>query len=217
MKNASLLACGAVVLAANGLALLHAARNRSGQPDAEITLTERDVSFLRNEDDSGVTLLLNIRGLPNFRPYGRPLPAQDWVDRARLISLGFDCSVEPGEKRAREFYERQVPRSAFMAIEAQPDGLAAIDAAADAGELRVRHPDRNAVVIQPAVIRIQFRDDGKQPRIAGYFDSVYRPIHIPQPFSETLRGLRGAHPAYRVNLKFGSLLDPWVTGVANWN
>jgi len=41
MKHAGVLAAAAIVLMANTFALIHAAINRSGQPEAEIVLTER--------------------------------------------------------------------------------------------------------------------------------------------------------------------------------
>jgi hypothetical protein len=51
VKNGSLAAAALVVVVANGFALLHAERNRKGQPDAAITLTQRDLSRVRTEDE----------------------------------------------------------------------------------------------------------------------------------------------------------------------
>src|SRR5437762_3329169 len=55
VKPLSLIAAGAVVLIANTFALLHAARNRSGEPESEIVLTQRELTYYTDPDDSGVS------------------------------------------------------------------------------------------------------------------------------------------------------------------
>jgi hypothetical protein len=238
LKNGSLAAAAVVVAVANGSALFHAARNRMGVPDAAITLTERELRMMRTDDNSGVTLMLNFQDPSRMFYYPESLRPEAWLSREKLSTLGFDCGVDPSDKRAPDFYERQVPRSAFVALEY--DGLAwhhwqetnavlvksenrlsrlvAIDAAPNAAQLRARYPDRHSILIQPAVIRISFRaavpNKGWKAQIAGSIDSVSRSIHVPQPFSSKLRTSPIANPAsYRVNLTFGSALEPWVTGV----
>ena len=220
MKNGSFAAAALVVVVANGFALLHAARNRMGQPNATITLTERELSRVPTDDNSGVALMLNFQ-----------YPNGTWLSREKLSSLGFDCGVEPARSGARDFYERQVPRSAFVALEyngpayrtAALQGnafsrLVAIDAATEAAQLRARYPDRHSVLILPAAIRIAFSDavsrKDRKARIVGFIDNVPRSIHVPQPFSSKLQTSPITHPPpYRVNVTFGSALDPWVTGV----
>ena len=44
MKRTSLLAAAAIVLIANTFALVHAARNRSGSPESDVTLTQRELA-----------------------------------------------------------------------------------------------------------------------------------------------------------------------------
>jgi hypothetical protein len=59
MTNQSLIAAASLVLAANAIALIHAARNRTGHPETQVTLTERELrSFRQAEDNTGVTLNL---------------------------------------------------------------------------------------------------------------------------------------------------------------
>jgi hypothetical protein len=235
VKNGSLAAAAVVVVVANGFALLHAARNRMGQPDATITLTERELSMLRTDDNSGVALNLNFQD-GNVTFYAEPHRPEAWLNREKLLNLGFDCAMDPTDSRAREFYERQVPRSAFVAVEYDGPAwhhwqetipgttddrrsrLVAIDAAPDAAQLRARYPDRHSILILPAVIRISRlnaeRRNGSNLRIGGFIDNVPRSIHVPQPFSSKLRNFPITNQTpYRVNLTFGSALEPWVTNV----
>lgn len=223
-----MLAAAIIVVLANGLALLHAGRNRAGQPDAEVVLTQHELRLVHHADNSGVTLFLNFAFIDPD-----PRGAETWLDPAKLSSLGFNCGVDASDKAA-DFYNRQVPRTAFVALEL--DGPASrlwherhpeipgasrlipIDAAPDPVQLRTRHPDRHSVIILPAVIRISllnaFPARGRKARVIGSIDKVPTAIHVPQPFSARLRTLSTAtRPAYSVSVTFGSLLDPWVTGV----
>jgi Domain of unknown function (DUF4824) len=116
MKRGSLLAAAAILVAADAFALVHAWRNRSGPADAEITLTERELptSINLNDDDSGVSL--ELRWLDPAGTFGVELPAA-WIDLAALRELGFDTSVAPSGNSAIEFYQRQLARRAFVALE----------------------------------------------------------------------------------------------------
>ncbi len=230
MKNRSLAAAAVVVVVANGFALLHAARNRMGQFDATITLTEHELRTVHTDDDSGVSLILNYQD-PNRTWSVETLRQEGWLNRAKLSTLGFDCSVNPSDKRAHGFYDRQVPRISFVAVEYNGPAyratamqgsplsrLVAIDAATDAAQLRARYPDRHSTLILPAAIRISFREavpsKGWEAQIVGSIDNVPRSIHVPRPLSSKLRSFPIANPVpYRVNLTFGSVLDPWVTNV----
>jgi len=118
MKNVSLTAGTAVIVIANAFALIHATRNRLGTADAELTLTNRELSFSRSasEDDSGMTLNLRWTTLGNdFSLYGNASP--NWLDREKLQALGFDCSVSPNGHDAVRFYQRQKQRETFVALE----------------------------------------------------------------------------------------------------
>jgi hypothetical protein len=184
MKTASLLAACAIVVIANAVALGHAARNRAGSPEAEVTLTERELPYPfrspsnDNDDNSGVTLNLVWAGAGNL------WSAQDgvyrnWLDASKLRTLGFDCSVDPASPAAPRFYQRQRPRQAWVALEndgpayrawldtarqnagaassyalASRTHLIAIDADLDPAHLRMRHPDRTTIIILPAIIAL---------------------------------------------------------------
>jgi len=259
MKHASLAAAVVIVLLSNAFALLHAARNRSGDPDAQIALTDRELTYYRDADDSGVALNLiwldaNARYAPWISPGDSSKP---WMNRQILESLGFDCRVDPADHlKADSFYARQAPRRGFIALEYDGQGwhewlesrkrqieqqpvlrdsfnerqssrLVAIDAAGDPAVLRARHPDRSNVAILPAVIQISVtpRQPAAQGRLeipaqlTGWIQQVPYSIHVARQISDRFRALRQttrgpdqADPIYRVHLKFGTSLEPWVTG-----
>jgi hypothetical protein len=70
MKRTSLIASAAIVVLANAVALVHAARNRMGTPDAELTLTQRELRYYPSarDDDSGVALNLEWTDPDNLPP-----------------------------------------------------------------------------------------------------------------------------------------------------
>ena len=262
MKYASLAAAGAVVLLANAFALAHAARNRSGEPGGGIVMTDRELTCYCSGDDSGVSLQLRWVD-PGTPRYSTAVKAEDleagiWLNRAKLVELGFDCGVDPATPQAYSFYSRQGARSAFVAFEyngpawqrwierelriaqagqamiagqkstvdyqrRQSSQLAAIDAARDSAVLRSRYPDQSRVLIVPAVIRVAL-STSVNPRLAyisGYIQETPSAIHVPRPFSDGFRAPgqklfrdeKREDPLYRVRLRYGKLLEPWVTAV----
>jgi len=114
MKLRSLVFGAAIILIANAFALVHSALNRMGAPDAVITLTEREFYFYMSpssDDDSGVTLHLDwAADTYNFA-------TNRWLDRQKLEQLGFNSSMKAAKPTADEFYRRQRPRVAFVAVE----------------------------------------------------------------------------------------------------
>ena len=93
----------------------------------------------------------------------------------------------------------------------------AIDAASDPVRLRARHPDRSSVIIVPAVIRIgaQPRGAGGPARFAGSIQEIPSSIHVPRPFSDAFQRSPGGNnrATYRVHLRYGASLEPWIAGV----
>ncbi len=118
MKRVLLGAAAAVIVFANAAAWIHGARNRAGQPQAEIVLTDRELWYQPGDsDDSIVTLLLRWT-YTSFDAPGVPGgQVVEWLDRSKLQSIGFDCSVDPSDKSAELFYRRQRSRKAFVALE----------------------------------------------------------------------------------------------------
>ena len=243
MKRASVLTAAGIIVIANVFGLVHACRNRTGPVEADITLTERElpVSSLPNNRDSIVTL--DLRWLdPPWTSHGWVGRQQvgSWLDQKTLQELGFDTSVAPSDKTATSFYARQRERRAFVALEyeglvwrkylEQTDRekrenaesethLVAIDAASDAERLRNRHLDRNSVIIVPAVVRIAVfhpANPGEPPRpalLSGLVQEIPTSIHVPRPFSDPLRGRDGRNLKYRVHLRYGTSLEPWIVAL----
>ncbi|HLP96839.1 MAG TPA: DUF4824 family protein [Sideroxyarcus sp.] len=119
----TLLAGGAIILLANAVALGGAAWNRSGESESHLPLTQRELNARSGHDNSGMTLTLNWRFEQtsldeyNFGMYsghwGMPL----WLDRAKLVALGFDVQAldRPGEYgRHRTAFE---PKEALVVLE----------------------------------------------------------------------------------------------------
>jgi hypothetical protein len=234
-RRGFLLAAAVVVLVANGSALYRAAGNRSGSPDSEVTLSERELSIVRPTDQSGLFLRLNWARPGRERQSTGPgsEAAGDWLDTARLGALGFDCSVPPSSPDAAEHYERQPSIAAFVALKLDADGeggdplksrLVGLDASRDASDLRRRFPDRQAVIVLPANVAVRLvRPAHRQgdsegaagtSRLTAWVSDFPRQIQVPRPYSDQLRRVSASNPRFQVRLRFGALHEPWVAGVS---
>jgi len=241
VNRLSLISAALVIVVANTFALVHSERNRADSPEAELTLTNRELQSYNysSPDDSGVTLHLVWTFWRTHVSY-----ETSWLDRNKLQTLGFDCSRDPASPDAERFYQRQRPRKVFVALEYDgaawrqwlescessiaPHGqfnycpnsshLVVMDADLDPIKLRALHPDRATVVILPALIRItNWTPDPQYPRqLGGQIEQIPTAIHVPLPFSDEFRRLnRSSQPPqpFRVHLRYGAFLEPWVTGV----
>lgn len=111
-----------LIAATNAVVLAGVRWNRSGEPDATLALTQRelDVPIYQIEEDTGLSLDLHLGG---DRPWEEdPAP---WLDRVKLAELGFDVQMAPGEARADDYYAGTLPRRVFAALELDGDGWAA--------------------------------------------------------------------------------------------
>ena len=118
MKHKGLLLSTAVVLLTNAVLLAFVARNRAGDPEATIELTERELRLTpMPSGDTGVVLTLawstpyDLRG-PGTTEY-------PWFDRAKLESVGFDCRMPLTDPAAERHYqtEQMLYRPAFAVLE----------------------------------------------------------------------------------------------------
>lgn len=108
MRRRGWLIAGALVLLTNLVVLLGVARNRSGEPEAVIELTERELPIAHHRDeDTGMSLRVD---------YGE-VWRLDWLDRSKLQDLGFDCSAPPNAEEAEFHYGKQLPRHGFLVFE----------------------------------------------------------------------------------------------------
>jgi len=119
------LAAGIALIAlTNAIALGGVAWNRSGEPESVLKLTQRELLqphwFGLDRDGGGLQLSLRWRVLtadPDVAFYGEFQGTPEWLDEAKLASLGFDVSPLPAGRRAAWRYERQLPREALVVLE----------------------------------------------------------------------------------------------------
>jgi hypothetical protein len=132
MKRAWLaLAAAAVLLLTNLVALGGVWWNRQGPPEAELALSERELTLppywrpLVDREDSGLALQLDVRVASvdddsqpgRWALYGSYNREAAWLDEAKLRALGFDLPHADGEAPPSERWHRELPRSAFIALE----------------------------------------------------------------------------------------------------
>ena len=95
----SLIAGSAIILLTNAVALGGAGYNRSGEPESQLQLTQRELqhsSWREGRDSSGITLTLNWRieqadfNDSNFAMYSNRWGIPGWLDRGKMAELGFD-------------------------------------------------------------------------------------------------------------------------------
>lgn len=86
MISRGVLTAGAVLVLANGAILVNVTRNRAGNPDAVVRLSEREArAFMPPEDQMELMLILRLEWQMALGPNGE----DTWFDRARLEALGF--------------------------------------------------------------------------------------------------------------------------------
>ena len=120
MRRYGLALAGAIALLVNAVVLARVAWNRSGEPDAVVTLTERELTLASmppSREDSGVALRFD-----SSRYDGQVLPDDHdddatVVDAGKLASLGFDVRVPEQTDEASRVSYRELPRRAFAVLE----------------------------------------------------------------------------------------------------
>jgi len=101
-----------IVLILDAILLAAAAWNRSGAPEAQLELTERELSLPEYiaRDDTGLFLTITLNwGINRDEP--------SWFDRAKMEEIGFDAHVDPADPKAAEFYGFAAARPAFVVLE----------------------------------------------------------------------------------------------------
>ena len=119
MKRSLSYAALGVLVVSNTFVLINAARNRAGEPESEMELTERELRYYPSgSDDSSITLLLQWQNpAPEYRYAQVPVTEERFFDRAKLEEIGFDLSVAPNAKEADRFYRHQRSREVYVALE----------------------------------------------------------------------------------------------------
>ena len=121
MKKYGLISAIALIVLTNVVVLAGVAYNRSGEPDATVTLTERELHWKNSRswsdrEDSGLSLLLRWN-MPGHFNYAWKPEESSWLNEEKLMELGFDTSYPLDEKTAGRFYNRQLPIQAYVVLE----------------------------------------------------------------------------------------------------
>ena len=115
MRRMGLWMAAALVVLSTAASLGLAALNRSGEPEAVLELTERELSLPSQEADNTAMMLGFVyERLRDSEPY-RPNDA-GWFDQAKLQSIGFDCSA-PATTENASHYRAMAPRSVYAVLE----------------------------------------------------------------------------------------------------
>jgi hypothetical protein len=219
----------ALVVLSNLAAWRAAALNRSGEPEAVLVLTARELRLpVRQAENTALALSLVFEP-PRPRSDGAPREP-GWFDRAKLRSIGFDCR-RPVTAENADYYRTRPPRLTYAALEygesASLDSrLSVVDVENDAAALRQRHPDRRRVAIVEATAAMRYvSNPGQTPFLMGRVTSVLPPrINVPREWRGALEGLQSDvqagvwpppqhEPRFRVTVTWGKRLEPWITHV----
>jgi len=116
-----------LIVVTNLVILAAAGWNRSGEPEAELSLTEREVAMpaTRQDEDTGLELSLLmtheppgvVRRTARWRRYELPSVNYDWLDRAKLLELGFRVDLDPTHPDAAERYSQAMARDVYFVVE----------------------------------------------------------------------------------------------------
>ncbi len=124
---ASVAAACALIIVTNLVILGAAGWNRRGEPRAELPLTERELVMptVRQDEGSGLelSLLLTheppgvVRRTARWKRYELPSVDYGWLDRSKLVELGFRIDLDPTHPDAAEHYSDVMPRRAYVVLE----------------------------------------------------------------------------------------------------
>ena len=238
-----LLAAAGLIVISNALSLAGVAWNRSGTPDSQLRLSERELPFAWREfgpqENSNLALRLDWQQ-EQRRPNDWRGP--DWLQRNALLELGFDELPEDGQENYADgpTYQRELARAAAELAEArskqaaaerikdleqqlqhareQDSRLYAVAAGLDRASLRQRYPDRQRYAIVPARISASLSQQDKRWYVRGHISELrVGDLYLPLASRDALRA-EYAQPEqqrahYQVELAFGQRLEPWVQDV----
>ena len=123
----TLAAGAALILLANAVALTGVYFNRSGEPEARMTLSQRELGMPWDwhvaRENSGLALGLNWRVSDgnaveySYGGYGYHGGTPEWLDEPRMQALGFDVASVPESIEGRRRFERSLPREVLLVLE----------------------------------------------------------------------------------------------------
>jgi hypothetical protein len=122
-----LIAGAALVLGGNAFALIGVAYNRSGAPDAQVELSERELVSppryaIHERENSGLALQIAWRldygPQHTYSGHVRHRSGAPWLDRDKLKSLGFKLAAAPElETVITRRADNVLPREAYIVLE----------------------------------------------------------------------------------------------------
>jgi len=117
-RRRSLIAGVVLILLVNVIALAGVAFNRSGDPSSILQLSERELRLpygrWNSKENNGVMLNLVWRvhggneeqeAHYGYGPYGG---GADWLDKAKLVALGFDLSQDQSDRRLKHWRTKEL-------------------------------------------------------------------------------------------------------------
>lgn len=125
MKKYGLISVVALIVLTNVIVLAGVAYNRSGEPDATVQLTERELHWRHgwdrtDKEDTGLYLRIewNMLGFKERWDYTHK---KNWMNGEKLAEMGFDTNFPLEDKKASRYYSRQLPRQAYVVLEFNGD------------------------------------------------------------------------------------------------
>lgn len=105
-----------MLVVTNLVVLIGAVFNRSGEPESQLTLTERELQlpYRVHAENSGLALRLTWRALGKNRSDWRT-PA--WLNAEKLEQLGFHLNRFRSATGSSPFYRRPLPKDVFIVLE----------------------------------------------------------------------------------------------------
>ncbi len=243
MRTTLILIAGAIVLAANGWALLSSWHNRREPAGGTVELTERELRLLPMLGESTVMLARLEWDSVSDEPWDRHRP--QWLDQAKLVELGFDCSVPVTNSLAQHHYDLIPAAAVILVLEYEGEAwrqteatrkprshLFIIDAGKESHLLRRKYPDPARFILMRGVVKPYLRTRDWQsdtlldvPRLGGWVQTVLPPqIFVPKPFNEPLAAFRTGgpgpeeqgrigEPRFAAKVFWGADFEPWVKAV----
>jgi len=122
--NIKILIAGlAIIIVTNVVALAGVAYNRSGQAEAQIELTERELAMPYQyygmfKENTGLGLRIQCRLEDNsYYGYGNCTGIPKWFNLEKLIELGFKLQPLEDKGAGRYAWEKELPRKAYIVLE----------------------------------------------------------------------------------------------------
>lgn len=127
----------------------------------------------------------------------------------------------PEDKRLRGNLERSEEKLKHMRI--TESRLFAIDAGLDPKKLRNKYEDQTRFIIAKGLVKPTYHGDNKREEVVGYItklsiENIHVPLNYRKIFDIVLAQEKSKHnefvaPRYKVELVYGSRLEPWIMSV----